>query len=200
MSTPSSHSNPANPGVTDFLERQNPGTVDNEFSNGVNESGLDVEKNAQDVAPADPNLVGWNGPNDPENPKNWSFGRKWAATAIVSAFTFISPVSSSMVAPALPILKAQFHITNSVESQIFMSIFVLAYAVGPLVLGPLSEIYGRVPVLQLANLWFLVFNTVCGTAKNTASMAIFRFLAGLGGSAPLSVRDPVCQFSSRVRF
>ena len=49
----------------------------------------------------DPNLVGWDGPDDPENPKNWGKGRKWAATLVVSSFTFISPVSSSMVAPAI---------------------------------------------------------------------------------------------------
>jgi Major Facilitator Superfamily len=200
MLTSSLHSHTANTGPLDSLDTQNSGTVDNEVVGDASESDPDVEKNTVDDAWGDPNLVGWNGPNDAENPKNWSFGRKWGAIAIVSAFTFISPVSSSMVAPALPILKAQFHITNSVESQIFMSIFVLAYAVGPLALGPLSEIYGRAPVLQLANLWFLVFNTACGAAKNTASMAVFRFLAGLGGSAPLSVRKASCQFPCRMYF
>lgn len=30
----------------------------------------------------DPNLVSWEGPDDPENPKNWAFRRKWAATLI----------------------------------------------------------------------------------------------------------------------
>ncbi len=148
----------------------------------------DVEKNAGNEPPDDANLVSWESTDDPANPKNWSFGRKWAAALVVSSFSFISPVSSSMVAPALPILKVQFHITNSVVSQIFMSIFVLAYALGPLVLGPLSEIYGRAPVLQLANLFYLVFNTACGAAKSTTQMAVFRFLSGLGGSAPLSVR------------
>jgi len=68
-----------------------------------------------------------------------------------------------------------------------LSIFVLAYAVGPLVLGPLSEVYGRVPVLQLANLFFLVFNLACGFARTGGQMLAFRFLAGLGGSAPLAI-------------
>jgi MFS family permease len=91
-----------------------------------------------------------------------------------------------MIAPALGTMKAEFHITNSIESQIFMSIFVLAYAVGPLFLGPLSEIYGRVVILQLSNFIYLVFNTLCGIAKTPGQMMAFRFLAGLGGSAPLS--------------
>lgn len=30
----------------------------------------------------DPNLVSWDGPSDPANPKNWSMGRKWAATLV----------------------------------------------------------------------------------------------------------------------
>jgi len=38
----------------------------------------------------DPNLVTFGGPEDMENPKNWSFRTKWGATVIVSAFTFIS--------------------------------------------------------------------------------------------------------------
>ncbi|KAH9883829.1 hypothetical protein F4778DRAFT_614228 [Xylariomycetidae sp. FL2044] len=49
----------------------------------------------------DPNLVTWDGPDDPENPKNWDRGRKWRAVFVVSTFTLISPVSSSMVAPSL---------------------------------------------------------------------------------------------------
>jgi hypothetical protein len=48
-----------------------------------------------------------------------------------------------MVAPALPSLAADLKVTDEVVSQLMLSIFVLAYAVGPLFLGPLSEIYGR---------------------------------------------------------
>ncbi|KAI1396269.1 hypothetical protein F4819DRAFT_143512 [Hypoxylon fuscum] len=64
----------------------------------------DVEKGIQSNEAGDggrdPNLVMWSGPDDPENPKNWSMGKKWAATLVVS-FTFISPVSLLMVALAL---------------------------------------------------------------------------------------------------
>jgi hypothetical protein len=57
---------------------------------------------------------------------SWSFKRKWAATAIVSGFTFISPVSSSMVAPATNQLAAQLGIHSSVIIAFTTSIFVLA--------------------------------------------------------------------------
>ncbi|EEH10067.1 polyamine transporter 1 [Histoplasma capsulatum G186AR] len=132
----------------------------------------------------DPNLVTWSGPEDPENPLNWSRPAKWAAVLIVSSFTFISPVSSTMVAPALAAIGKEFGITSSMEQVLVMSIFLLAYAVGPFLLGPLSEIFGRVAVLQLANLFYLVFNTACGFAQNKQQILAFRFLSGLGGSAP----------------
>ncbi|PTU18842.1 hypothetical protein P175DRAFT_0511289 [Aspergillus ochraceoroseus IBT 24754] len=131
--------------------------------------------------------VTWTSPHDPENPKNWPMRKKWVTVIMVSSFTFISPVTSSMVAPALAALAADLHITSSVISQLTLSIFVLAYAVGPLFLGPLSEIYGRVIVLQLSNLFYLVFNIACGVSRTKVQMIVFRFLAGLGGSAPLAI-------------
>lgn len=48
----------------------------------------------------------------------------------------------------------------------------------------------RVPVLQLSNLFFLVWNTACGFSKTKEQMIVFRFLSGLGGSAPLAVSSP----------
>ncbi|PYI03436.1 MFS general substrate transporter [Aspergillus sclerotiicarbonarius CBS 121057] len=151
-------------------------------------SGLEKSRTARsDKSRTDPKLVKWNGPDDPENPKNWPMKRKWAAVLTVSCFTFISPVSSSMVAPALGSISADFHITDEVISQLTLSVFILAYAVGPLFLGPLSEIYGRVIVLQLANLLYLVFNIGCGVSQTKVQMIVCRFFAGLGGSAPLAI-------------
>ena len=78
-----------------------------------------------------------------------------------------------MVAPATNQLAAELGIHSSAIIALTTSIFVLAYggltfvrrfgsmsdlervAIGPLFLGPLSEIYGRSRVLQLANLWYL---------------------------------------------
>lgn len=58
---------------------------------------------------------------------SWSYGRKWAATAIVSAFTFISPVSSVMITPASGQVAQEFGVTNDVVIALMTSIFVLAY-------------------------------------------------------------------------
>lgn len=38
----------------------------------------------------DPNIVTWDGPNDPANPMNWSEGWKWGIVAVIAAITFIT--------------------------------------------------------------------------------------------------------------
>lgn len=151
------------------------------------EVGSVAEKLEPEPIQRDPNLVGWEGPDDPKNPKNWTFRKKWAAITIVSFFTLISPVSSTMLAPATPQIGKDLGIDSSFEQALTLSIFVLAYAIGPLFLGPLSELFGRVPVLQLSNLLYLFFNLGCGLAQTRGQMIGFRFMAGIGGSAPLAI-------------
>ncbi|KAM5541894.1 hypothetical protein V8D89_004623 [Ganoderma adspersum] len=137
-------------------------------------------QNEPDGQPGDPNtIVG--------NPRNWPIKQKWAAALTVSAFTFISPVSSSMVAPAASQIASAFNITDQFQINLTISIFVLAYAFGPLILGPLCEIFGRCHVLRACNLFFFAWNLACGFAQSEAQLILFRFLAGIGGSAPLAV-------------
>lgn len=131
--------------------------------------------------------VDWEGPDDLQNPKNWAFRKKWMATTIVSLFTFISPVSSSMVAPATSQVVEEFAVTSSALQAMVTSVFVLGYALGPLILGPMSELWGRSRVLQTSNLFYLAWNTACGFAQNKEQLIAFRFLSGLGGSAPLAI-------------
>lgn len=135
----------------------------------------------------DINLVTWDGKDDPENPKNWTNRKRWLATITVSLFTFISPVSSSMIAPALEKVSADLHIGSKFEGQLAMSIFILGFALGPLFLGPLSELFGRRKVLMLSNMFYLVFNLAGGFSQNAGEIIAFRFLSGLGGSAPLGI-------------
>ena len=92
-----------------------------------------------------------------------------------------------MIAPALSHISSDFNIKVVFLSQLSLSIFILAYAVGPLFLGPLSETYGRVIVLQLGYLFYLIFNLACGVSQSTGQLIAFRFLSGLGGSVPLAV-------------
>ncbi|KAK7418601.1 hypothetical protein QQZ08_011185 [Neonectria magnoliae] len=105
----------------------------------------------------------------------------------MSVFTFISPVSSSMVVPALTRLVEDLGMRKELEVEIALSIFVLRYGIGPLFFGPISEVFGRSYVLQFSNLFSLIWNLSCGFAQNRAEFFVFRFLAGIGGSAPLAI-------------
>ncbi|ROW15985.1 hypothetical protein VPNG_02627 [Cytospora leucostoma] len=140
-----------------------------------------------DTLPKDPNLVTWDGPDDPQFPKNWPNGQKWKSTWAVSMFVFISPVSSAMIAPALQDLAAGLDMHAQVETYMSLAIFILAYAVGPILFGPASELYGRKRLLQTSNVWYLAWNLGCGFAQTKGQFFAFRFLAGMGGSAPLAL-------------
>lgn len=105
-----------------------------------------------------------------------------------------------MIAPALPAISADLHITNGAIGLLVISIYVLGFAIGPLCLGPLSEVYGRRIVLQVSNIVFFVFNTACGGCRTTTQMVIFRFLSGLGGSAPLAVSAPLILRNQTFHF
>jgi MFS family permease len=58
---------------------------------------------------------------------------------------------------------------------------------GPLFLSPLSEIYGRRILLNLANIFFCAFTLGCALAPNLGGLITMRLLAGLGGSACLTL-------------
>ncbi|KAJ5281372.1 hypothetical protein N7478_006744 [Penicillium angulare] len=149
--------------------------------NGANSASNHEDMKANEITT---NSVTWDGPDDPENPKNWSMKTKWITMGIVSMYTFISSVSSTMVASALESIGAEFNIKEEFILQLTVFIFILDYAIGPLFIGPLSKTYGRVIVLQLANLIYLAFNIGCGVSQSTGQLIAFRFLSGLGGSVP----------------
>lgn len=156
---------------------------------------VDLEKaekakaNSLDAPPAnsDPHLVTWNSTDDPDNPRNWPYPKRWVAMVLVSIVTFLSPLASSIVAPGLPDIAREFGITSQIESNLVLSVFILAFALMPLFLGPLSEIFGRRPIIQGCNLIFILFNMACALAQSKGQLTAFRFLAGVGGSAPLTV-------------
>lgn len=142
---------------------------------------------AREDEKTDPNLVTWDSPDSQENPRNWSKRHRWAVTTLVSSYTFLSPLASSMIAPALPLLSEEFHVRSSVQQSLMLSTFVLAFALGPLVIAPLTEMFGRRVVLQTTNVMFIAFNLGCGASQSSAQLTVLRFFAGLGGSAPLAV-------------
>lgn len=127
-------------------------------------------------------LVAFDQPYDAENPLDWPTGRKWMVTDVLSATGFIRIMVSTIMAPALTTIASELNM-NSTESAMSLSIYLLATAFGPLFIGPLSEIYGRKVILHASNVWFLVWNVVCGFATTKGTLIAARFFAGFGASA-----------------
>ncbi|KAE8443808.1 hypothetical protein EG329_001315 [Mollisiaceae sp. DMI_Dod_QoI] len=135
----------------------------------------------------DNGIVGWESQDDPEMPLNFPDSRKWFLISLLASITFISPLASSMFAPAVSFMDATFHNSSLLLSSLSVSIFVLGYVVGPLLLAPLSEIYGRRYVLTCANIFFCLWQIGAALSPNLSALIVFRFLAGIGGSGCLTI-------------
>jgi len=92
-----------------------------------------------------------------------------------------------MLAPAVQQVMDDFSTTSPTFATFVLSIFVLGFACGPLVLAPLSELYGRLVVYHTANVLFLAFTLLCGFAGNEGMLLAFRFLSGFAGVATITI-------------
>ncbi|KAH8746059.1 membrane transporter [Diaporthe sp. PMI_573] len=135
----------------------------------------------------DNGLVGWDSQDDPRNPRNFDERKKWFILFLIAAITFLSPLTSSIFAPGVGFVNEEFDNTSALLGSFSVSVFVLGFAIGPLFLSPLSEIYGRRIVLSSANVFFCAFNLGCALAPNLAGLIVLRLFAGMGGSACLTI-------------
>lgn len=104
----------------------------------------------------------------------------------MSVFDFMAIMTSAIMAPALPLIASDLQM-NNVEAQMSLSVYVLAIAFAPLVLGPVSELYGRLLTVHACNIWFLLWNLVCGLSKSKGLLIAARLFAGFGGSLVYAV-------------
>lgn len=116
------------------------------------------------------------------DPLDWPAAQKWTVVAALSATGFNRIMVSTIMAPPLPVISRDLALSE-VQSVLALSIYVLATAFSPLLIGPLSETIGRSPLLHASNVWFLAFNILCGFAPTGPALIIGRFLAGLGAGA-----------------
>ncbi|RMD39803.1 hypothetical protein DV735_g5322, partial [Chaetothyriales sp. CBS 134920] len=167
------------------------------YDGNSKDSGLDVvvevEKGKEEIVSftqqdvVDPNIVDWEGPLDPENPMNWSNRKKYANVLMVAILSLLTPLGSSILAPSVPQLMEEFGSTNSALASFVVSVWILGYAFGPLIVAPLSELYGRLWVYHVNTLLFIIFCAVCGLSTNLPMIIVFRFFAGFAGVAPMTV-------------
>ncbi|KAG7041439.1 fluconazole resistance protein [Colletotrichum scovillei] len=140
-----------------------------------------------DTAMVNSNLVDWDGPDDPENPMNWSKSQKALFITTLGYISTLSPLASSIAAPGIASIKSDFNVTDIYVGAFMISGFLIGYCCGPLFIAPLSEMYGRYVLYNAGSLLFLIFNVACSVAPNSGSMIAFRIFAGIGGSAPLTL-------------
>lgn len=139
------------------------------------------------IEPTDPNIVFWDGPDDPANPQNWSNKLKWTNIGILSIITLITPLASSMFAPGVPECMAEFKSSSQTLATFVVSVYLLGFCIGPLIIAPLSEIYGRLWIYHCCNFGFIVFTVTCAVAPNLNALIAFRFFAGCFGVSPLTI-------------
>ncbi|KAI1976511.1 hypothetical protein LOZ53_001761 [Ophidiomyces ophidiicola] len=133
------------------------------------------------------NVIDWEGPDDLENPMNWSPWRKWMTITIVSLITFLNAFGSTVFAPSVPQAMQEFNSASGALSSFIISVFAIGWAVGPLVLPPLSELYGRNPLYHTSNISLTLSSMACALSTNLPTLIIFRFFMGLSGCPSLSL-------------
>jgi MFS transporter, DHA1 family, multidrug resistance protein len=80
----------------------------------------------------DPNLIEWDGPDDPENPMNWPTSKKWIITIALGMMTFCVTFASSVFSNATVPVAELFGVSTEVTT-LGTSFFVLGFGAGPLV-------------------------------------------------------------------
>lgn len=118
--------------------------------------------------------------------------------AAIAGFTV--SLTSSIYTGGIEQIIAEFSVSNSV-AQLGVSLFVLGFALGPLLWAPLSEIYGR-QTLFISTFGLLTLcNAAAAGSQSITLLLVFRALGGIFGSSPLTNTSGVIadQFSANER-
>lgn len=98
----------------------------------------------------------------------------------------LAPLAIDMYLPALPAMAA--HLATGIDDvEASVSIFLLGFAVGQLAFGPLSDRFGRVPMLLSGLALFAAGSVLCALAADVGQLYAFRFLQAVGGGASVVV-------------
>lgn len=120
-------------------------------------------------------------PNDPRDPHAFSSFYKWLITMLLALATFGVMLTSSTYAGAGIQILIYFRVSPEVVT-LGLSLFVVGFAVGPLLWAPLSEMYGRQIMFFITFGAFSAFNAGVAISQNIQSLIILRFFAGAFGS------------------
>jgi len=132
-------------------------------------------------------LVDWYSTTDPENPQNWSFRKKLFVMSLIDLYTLAVYMGSAIYAPSELGIMERFNVSIQ-EATLGLSMYVLAYGIGPLLWSPLSEIpsIGRNPPYLVSYAIFVILLVPTALVDNFPGLIILRFLQGFMGSPCLA--------------
>lgn len=96
-------------------------------------------------------------------------------------------MAPTMCAPGINQLVHDFGIGSSTVSTLAVTLYVLGLGIGPMIISPLSEVYGRLPVYHTANIVFVAFLIGNALSRNVAQFMVFRLLSGFAGGTPMAL-------------
>ncbi|KAJ3849961.1 MFS general substrate transporter [Lentinula lateritia] len=132
----------------------------------------------------DPYIVVWD-EEDPENPYNWSKTRKWIITMQLALTTFTVSFSSSSYSGGLEYIVRDLNVSDEL-AVLGISLYVLGFAVGPLLFAPMGEMYGRRIVFLITVGLYTPLHIGGAFARNITTVLIVRSLTGIFGASPLT--------------
>ncbi|KAK4236130.1 major facilitator superfamily domain-containing protein [Achaetomium macrosporum] len=141
---------------------------------------------AQNVAIPDSNIVDWDGPDDPANPRNWSKAYKMTNIALVSFAVLYTNLATTLFAPAASLMQAEFGFESDTVEILTITIASLGFAVGQLFVAPLSEVFGRLPIYRASSIFYLGFTAGCARSTHVAEFLVFRLCTGLSAASYMS--------------
>jgi DHA1 family bicyclomycin/chloramphenicol resistance-like MFS transporter len=107
-----------------------------------------------------------------------------ALTALLAALTALGPLSTDLYLPSLPDMGRAFGVASS-QVQLTLSVFLLGFAVGQLLYGPLSDRRGRRPVLLASIAIYCVASLICTFAPSVGILIAARFLQAIGAAGAI---------------
>ncbi|KAI9728727.1 MAG: hypothetical protein M1828_002833 [Chrysothrix sp. TS-e1954] len=132
----------------------------------------------------DPFIVTWID-HDPRNPMLYASYKKWLLVLLVAFATLAVAFVSSAYSGGVNEIIEQFGASEEV-AVLGISLFVLGFAIGPLLWAPLSELFGRQYLFISTYAMLTIFNAAAAGSQNIWTLIILRFFAGAFGSSPLT--------------
>jgi DHA1 family bicyclomycin/chloramphenicol resistance-like MFS transporter len=106
----------------------------------------------------------------------------FACTLSIALLVALGPLATDMYLPSLPGLAGEFS-TSSGQVQLTLSLFLAGFALAQIVYGPLSDRFGRKPMLLVGLVLFVLASIACALAESIEMLILARFIQALGGSA-----------------